>query len=69
MGRAAHELPTVDDPATLTAFTDTLRVRDGVALAFDWPGPGQIGVESLRKAAGLHLMARLADGSVFAAAP
>jgi hypothetical protein len=69
MGRAAHELPAVDDPATLTAFTDTLRVRDGVALAFDWPGPGQIGVESLRKAAGLHLIARLADGSVFAAAP
>jgi hypothetical protein len=69
LGRTAHELPPVDDAAILTAFTDTLRVRDGVALAFDWPGPRQIGVESLRKAAGLHIVARLADGSVFAAAP
>ena len=69
LGRASHELPEQDDAATLHEFVDTLRARNGIVVAFDWQSPDQIGVEALRKAIGLHLIARFADGSVFAANP
>ena len=69
LGRASREVPREDDMATLAQFADTLRVRNGIVLAFDWPSPDLIGVASLQKSARLHVIARLADGSVFAAAP
>lgn len=66
--RAAHEVPNDSTAALLGAFADTVRVRDGVVLAFDQPSPDQIGVAALARAPGLRAVARLADGTAFAAA-
>ena len=65
--RPAHEVPNDSTEALLRAFADTVRVRGGVVLAFDVPSPDQIGVAALGRAPGLHAVARLADGTVFAA--
>ena len=65
--RAAHEVPNDSTAALLGAFADTVRVRDGIVLAFDQPSPDQIGVSALARAPGLHVVARLADGTAFAA--
>ena len=51
-------------------FASSILAHEGAhVVAFDWQSPDQIGVEALRKAIGLHLIARFADGSVFAANP
>jgi hypothetical protein len=65
--RAAHEVPNDSATALLRDFADTLRARGGVVLAFDQPSPDQIGVAALARAPGLHAVARLADGTIFAA--
>ena len=65
--RAAFEVPNDSTPALLDAFADTVRARGGVVLAFDQPSPDQIGVAALARAPGLHAVARVADGTVFAA--
>jgi hypothetical protein len=65
--RAAHEVPNDSTTALLRDFADTLRVRGGVIVAFDQPSPDQIGVTALARAPGLRAVARLADGTIFAA--
>lgn len=65
--RAAHEVPNDSTAALLGAFADTLRARGGVVLAFDQPSPDQVGVAALASASGLRTVARLADGTIFAA--
>ena len=67
--RAAHELPNAATSSVLEAFTDTLRVRNGIVLAFDHESPGQIGPDSLLRAPRLRRIAQVADGSIFVAAP
>ena len=66
--RAAHEVPNDSTDAQLAAFADTVRARGGIILAFDQPSPDQIGVTALARAAGLRAVARVTDGTVFAAA-
>ena len=65
--RAAHEVPNDSTAVLLRDFADTLRVRGGVIVAFDQPSPDQIGVTALARAPGLRAVARLADGTIFAA--
>ena len=65
--RAAFEVPNDSTPALLDAFADTVRARGGVVLAFDQPSPDQIDVAALARAPGLYAVARVADGTVFAA--
>jgi hypothetical protein len=65
--RAAHELPNDSTPTLLRDFADTVRVRGGIIVAFDQPSPDQIGVTALARAPGLRAVARLADGTIFAA--
>jgi hypothetical protein len=69
LARAAHELPSVEDDATLRAFADTVRARKGVVLAFDEANPGQIGPRAIERVAGLRRVARFQDGAVFVPAP
>jgi hypothetical protein len=65
--RASHALPATAD--VLEAFTDTVRVRNGVVLVFDQRNPDDIGADDVSRAPGLRRIARAGDGSVFVAAP
>ena len=67
--RTAHELPSDSSAALLAAFADTLRARRGVVIVFDQPSPDQIGASPLQRSSRLHQIARVADGTAFAAAP
>ena len=67
--RTAHELPGDSTDVLLRAFSDTLRVRNGVVIVFDQPSPGQIGATALRRSSGLRQMARVNDGRVFGPKP
>ena len=67
--RTAHELPNDSTAALLAAFSDTLRARNGVVIVFDQPSPDQIGASALQRSSGLRQIARVTDGTAFAAAP
>lgn len=69
LDRPSHETPITTDSAVLREFTTTIREHHGTVLAFDIAAPYLIGVDALRAAPGLRRVARLADGSVFVAAP
>jgi hypothetical protein len=69
LGRPARDVPRLDEPDVLCAFADSLRARDGRVLAFDVPGVEYLPMDSLMKAPGLRVVARVHDGVVLAAAP
>ena len=69
LGRPARDVPRLDEADLLRAFADSLRARDGRVLAFDVPGVEYLPMDSLMKAPGLRVVARLHDGAVLAAAP
>ena len=69
LGRPARDVPRLNESAQLRAFADTLRAHDGRVLAFAVPGMEYVTVDSLAKAPGLRIVARVHDGAVFAATP
>ncbi len=64
LGRPAHGLPELDDPATLHAFADTLAARGGVVLVFPEPNARYRTAESLIRAGGLRVIATFPNGRV-----
>jgi hypothetical protein len=69
LGRPARDVPRLDETHLLGAFADSLRARDGRVLAFDVPGVEYLPMDSLMKAPGLRVVARVRDGAVLAATP
>jgi hypothetical protein len=69
LDRPSHETPPTSDTTVLRQFTTVVHDRRGIVLAFDIAAPNMIGPDALLHAPGLRLLARLADGSVFAASP
>jgi phosphate starvation-inducible membrane PsiE len=65
--RPAHELPMERDAKTLAAFADTVRAHRGRVLVFDVQTSEFAPMDSLLKARGLTVMARLQDGLVLGA--
>jgi hypothetical protein len=69
LGRAARDVPRLNERDSLSMFADSVRAHDARVLAFDTPGIEYMTVDSLAKAPGLRLVARLRDGAVFGPAP
>jgi hypothetical protein len=69
LGRPARDVPRLNESAQLRKFADSVRVHDGLVLAFNAPGEEYVTVDSLAKVPGLRMIARLHDGAVFAPAP
>jgi hypothetical protein len=69
LGRPARDVPRLDESPLLRVFADSVRVHDGLVLAFAVPGIEYVTMDSLAKVPGLRTVARLQDGAVFAPAP
>jgi hypothetical protein len=69
LGRPARDIPRLDETNLLGEFADSVRARDGLVLAFNVAGGEYVPVDSLAKAPGLRMIARLHDGAVFGPAP
>jgi len=67
--RAAWLLPDESDAKTVRAFADTLARRGGVVVAFDAPSPDVAPLDSIVRRAGLRVVARLSDGTIYAPPP
>jgi hypothetical protein len=65
--RPARDVPRLNETARMGEFVDSLRHDDGRILEFTWPGIEYMPVDSLEKVPGLRVVARRADGVVFAA--
>lgn len=67
--RPSYALPTLDEADALSAFADTLRMRDGRALVFAAPNADDVVTRPLLEQRGLRVVARLRDGVVLAPGP
>ena len=64
--RPARDVPRLEETARMAEFVDSLRVRGGRILEFNWPGIEYVPVDSMVKVPGLRIVARRADGVVLA---
>ena len=64
--RASRDVPLRTESARMAAFVDTVRAHDGRIIEFSAPGPEYVTVDSLRRAAGLRVIAEHEDGVVLA---
>ena len=65
----ARDVPRLNERDQLGEFADSVRANRGLVLAFNESGIEYVTVDSLAKAPGLRLVARLHDGAVFGPAP
>jgi len=64
--RTSYSLPTPDESGKLAKFVDTVRQRDGRVLVFDAPNADDPVARTMIEQAGLHVVARFADGMALA---
>jgi hypothetical protein len=67
LGRVSRDLPATLDSATLAAFAERLRRRDGLVVAFTAPSPDVASPDSIARRLALRPVARFADGVVWEA--
>ena len=66
--RPARDVPRLEESARMAAFADSVRVRGGRILAFNWPGVEYVPADSMIKVPGLRVVVRRTDGVVLAPA-
>jgi hypothetical protein len=66
--RPARDVPRLGEAGQIAEFVDSVRVRGGRILEFDWAGPEYVPLDSMLKVPGLRVVARRRDGVVFAPA-
>jgi hypothetical protein len=69
LGRPSRDVARLNESDQLLEFADSVRASNGLVLEFKEPGVEYVPADSLAKVPGLRVVARLQDGTVFAAVP